>query len=276
MICNTPLIECNTKITMPDLINTIVTPKDIVIWDNFPDGYVNGQNDTLGNNKLTEISSYKVNHLIISIKADYMEYYRNSISNLPELHSFPITYVKGEIKKILETYGKTIKKFSLVFNKFIEKNIDVIGQILYSKEPLPSTVYIYYNQLTNTSNKENNTSYYGIQLAQEFDSSSQYYKKQFEILSKRNNYAKIYFLYTLKLCYELGLDRTRRFIMQLQQNVFGIASPPNPLEDLSIWIEFTSGKYYSMSNLARNSIIYPSDFLPDIIEYLSNNFNDSH
>lgn len=278
VICNNnSSMSPSIKITAYELITKVIRDNDIIIWDNFPEGYINGQNITLGNNKLIEISG-KVKNLIISVKADYIEDYWSIMNNLPEMDLFHIVYGKGEIKQVLEKYGKSIKKFSQVYEQVIEKSVDDISRILHSIEPLPSSIYIYYSQIVNSLNNKNIPELYGIKKAKEFNSSSHYYKNQFEILNRRIHnleiYSKIYFLFTLKLCYELGLDRTRRFMMQLQRDIFDVAPPPNPLIDLSIWIEFSSGKYYSMSNVAKNSIEYPLDRLPDIINYLTDGFNE--
>jgi len=79
-------VKPDGKATVFELASTIVREEDLVIWDNFPDGYIRGQNLQLGFDKLVEISSSNVKNLLISTKSDYLEKYWDKIIELSELN----------------------------------------------------------------------------------------------------------------------------------------------------------------------------------------------
>jgi hypothetical protein len=100
-----------------------------------------------------------------------------------------------------------------------------------------------------------------VQYAAVMPLSGDYYKMQFEhLLNERPDY--VTFLYTIKLCYELGSERTLNKIRQLHMEIFENKPPENALKDLSIWIYpsvGSGGMQYALHDLPLSSINYTYD-----------------
>ena len=206
--------------TIYELIASIMRTGDLLVWDNFPDGYVNGQNIQMGYNKIDQITSPNVKNLLMSVNSNYLQDYWEKINELKEIQTYKITYGQAEIKKIIEDYGRNISGFSDIYDRFMEKLVAKVSWIIYNKEPTPVAIHLYYQHLSKKLVEQNSTDFDVVVLADELESTSQYYKKQFKMLSNKRQYSKIYFLCTLNLCYELGLERTRRFVTQAAERNF--------------------------------------------------------
>jgi hypothetical protein len=79
------------------------------------------------------------------------------------------------------------------------------------------------------------------------------------------------FLYTLKLCYESGLNKTTSYVPQLQKKIFDTIPASEPLQKLSIWI-YLSGQYYAMHDISREAIKFKDYARVKIMNYLTNDF----
>ena len=79
------------------------------------------------------------------------------------------------------------------------------------------------------------------------------------------------FLYTLKLCYESGLNRTISYVEQLQKKIFGSAPGIEPIRKIGSWI-YLSWQYYAMYDISREAIGFNDYDLLKIMNYLTNDF----
>jgi hypothetical protein len=254
--------------TISELVSNEIQQMDVVIWNKFPDGFVVQQNKE--DDALINISSADVSCLIISLKSEYLELYRGKISSVPELFVSGIDYDKEDIKQIVKSYGNDISRFNEVYTEYVEKDIDAISDIIVGREATPSAVRLYYEGLIEQSTQKKKVD--AVNFAQDFELSMDYYSDQFNKFIRNERPKEAGFLYTLKLCYELELERIRPLMMKLQKEIFGSDFPDDPLHHLSGWIYFSSGKYYSMQDVARSAITIPQDLGIVITDFLSNNF----
>lgn len=287
------------RIEIPELISKF-TENDAVIWDNFPDDLVKKDIET-GMKVLELISSRHVKVLLIALKPKYLESYRDIAANIIELYKHNMRFDKEKIKSIIKAYG-TATRFKQIYEKYIAKDLDRISRILWEKEPIPLTVLDYYKEL---SNKESQKQYYyhfydqelkeqeqqehsssvpappsplpppslnAVLEAENLLRSTEYYKHQFEYIKnidERRSDAE--FLFTLRLCYEIGHSRTLSSIQELQTGIFNSTCPKDASRKLSTWV-YLSGQYYSMHDAARQSITFDDHAIMQIMAYLSDNF----
>ena len=253
------------NITIPELLR-LLNDKDIIIWDNFPLGIEGGQEPEIGRKLLLSISMAVVKNLFVTLYSAYLEQYRSVLKNIPELYIQEVSYDKEKINKFLGFCGQAVTRFRNAYQQFILKDIDEISELLWKNEPTPLNVYRYYEELIKITSKSWLNP--AVELAKVFLPSTNYYRQQFlSIFSERPNEAE--FLYTLKLSLDLGLGRTSlTFLEELQFKIFKSKPPKYPSSDLSTWV-FLSGPYYSMYDVAKNSIDYPVDRKPEIIKYLT-------
>jgi hypothetical protein len=110
-----------------------------------------------------------------------------------------------------------------LYENYITQELDATSQILWQKDPTPLTVLDYYKDLGSTekeilpgkveeeiSSRGNRTNKLNaVAIAEKLPSSTQYYAQQFELLnSSVNRQSDVQFLVALKLCYEIGLERS--------------------------------------------------------------------
>jgi hypothetical protein len=112
--------------------------------------------------------------------------------------------------------------------------------------------------------------------AKEFPLASDYYKNQFaKILESRPNEGD--FLYALKLCYEIDLERTLDKITSIQRILLQSEPPNEPAERLGIWL-FLSEKgfdmYYSLHDLTKDAIDYTSEKKSKVMHNLCNRISE--
>ncbi len=180
---------------------------DILIWDNFPLDIEGKQEPEIGWKLLSNLSSGNKATLLVTLYSDYFELYNPEVlrKGLSELRMELVTYSKEKIEEFLDVYGNNISEFKCLYKEFVEKNKHIISQNLWRNEPTPLTVYIYYTELVKT--KKNSWLNPAITLSEKLPTSDRYYTEQFKsIFSYRRNESE--FLCTLKLCYDLGIERT--------------------------------------------------------------------
>jgi hypothetical protein len=184
-------------------------------------------------------------------------------------------------------YGTTLVQFSEVYEKYIAKDLDKISNILWQKEPTPLTVIDYYKELNDkrakavSQEKERQQQQpkmiiNAVQEAEKLLRRTEYYEHQFGfIANSKERQSEAEFLYTLKLCYELGLNRTASTIEQLQSGIFNssyfASSNKDPSVSLGSWL-YLSGIYYSMHDVPKESISFPDYVKLKIMGYLVANF----
>lgn len=243
-----------------------IGPDDVLVWDNFPNGLLQ-RNPETGRSSLDLIGSRKVN-AIISLSPLFPENYVNFVEMIPDIHIHKIEFSSREIKQLIEAYGLKLNPFREIYKNHIEQNLEQISEILWKKEPSPLLVLEYYKQVLNTSNKLSDPSQ-AIKIAENLETPGEYFVKQFKYLKKSSeNKNDIHFLYTLKFCYQLGISRELSRLDTIQKNLFGTTYPLEPLQTLDSWI-YLSGQYYSLHDLALESIELTRDILLKIIQYLT-------
>jgi class 3 adenylate cyclase/CheY-like chemotaxis protein len=266
--------ESSSRTSLLDLINKF-GPNDAVVWDNFPDDLI--KRDTQSAHSVLEIVSSKNSLVLIALKPGYLEVYRNIASGIPDLYPCPLLYDKRKIKEILHSYGTNVSKFRNLYASAVVKEVDKIATILWHKEPLPISVLNYYKALDMVLSAHTNVSGTSINVnavyeAEKLLGRTNFYGHQFNLINSdplRRNDAD--FLFSLKLCYELGMQRTLVAIKNFQNGIFGTSPPNDPLQRLNTWI-YLSGPHYSMHDSCREAIKFDDSTKLRIVSYLVDNF----
>jgi hypothetical protein len=283
-----PVGEESGRVNLCELVNRF-EENDIIVWDNFPDDLVKRDIDN-AQTVLELISSKNVRQLLIALKPKYLELYRGILYKPPEVYAYEIIYNKNNIKDIVKLYGTTLVQFREVYEKYIAKDLDKISNILWQKEPTPLTVIDYYKELNDKSllvirakavnegkeRKQQPKIINAIQEAEKLLRRTEYNEHQFGfIANSKERQSEAEFLYTLKLCYELGLNRTASTIEQLQNGIFSssnfASSNKDPSVSLGSWL-YLSGIYYSMHDVPKESISFPDYVKLKIMRYLEASF----
>jgi hypothetical protein len=263
--------EESGRISINELANRL-NQKDIVVWDNFPDDLL--KRDVESAWEVLEIISVKdVMNLLVALKPKYLEVYRGITRKVPELYDYEITYDKERIKALITSYGKNIIQFTDVYEKCVLPNIHRVSTILWQKEPLPITIFAYYRELVRKQSEMKRESIDAVLEAEKLMHRTDYYKHQFALISNlEDRQNDLDFLYTLKLCYELGLSRAPALIHELQEWIFDTIPPKEPTRSLSTWI-YLSGPYYSMHDAPGEAIEFSREVELKITIYLVENFS---
>jgi class 3 adenylate cyclase len=272
---------------------------DLVVWDNFPEGLVKRDLQSAFG-ALEIINSRSVRNVYIALKPAYLEMYRGLTLNIPDIYSHEVAWDLETMKALLKAYGKDVKEYREIFEKYVSQNIDKIAKILWQKQPLSLTVVDFYKALlvkmttgvaaaatTTTATlidkqyeQDNkywsatlNSSAAAIMMAEEWLPVHDYFERQFEVMKDiKGRQSDVDFLYTLKFCYEAGFDRTHDSIASLQKEIFGTNPPIEPTRKMATWI-YLSGQNYSMHDSAKNAIRLSDYSKMRIISYLSRHFS---
>src|SRR5919197_2460349 len=254
-----------------------VGQEDLILWDNFPDDLVKRD---LGAaiKALQMISARNIGNLVVALKPRYLEVYsklyRNIYESVPELSPHEVTFNVDNFGQILAQYGATVEQFRELYDLEIAKNRELISKILWQKDPIPITILAFYKELLSRQRAEPSSSspHNIVAEANKLLPATDYYENQFKILSdSEERRSDKDFLYTLKLCYELGINTTDQVVKYLQEKIFGSPVPREPLRNLSIWI-YLSGRYYSMHDAVREAIRFEDVTRKEIVSYLAENF----
>jgi GTPase SAR1 family protein len=250
--------------------------EDVILWDGFPDDFVTRDVDT-ARRVLEVLTSKNIKYLIVALKPKYLEIYRNISDKIAELYTHEVAFDKEKIKSIIKSCGTNIEQFTHVYRKYLSRELDNISRRLWQKEPIPLTVLNYLKEL---SAKEKKFSYSqgpreSLDVFSEADKllqRSDYYEHQFALLSSiQERQSDTEFLYTLKISYELGFNRTFEVIKQLQRGIFNSISPGEPFKKLSTWI-YLSGQYCSMHDTCRDAIKLNDFIRIKVMNYIITNF----
>ena len=254
--------------------------KDLVIWDNFPEGLV--KRDLENAFGAVEILiSRSVQNLYIALKPSYLEMYRGLTMSIPDIYTHEIRLDLATMKTLIKAYGREVERYRDIFETYMSPNIDVISRILWQKQPLSLTVVDYYKALacraTDRSQAAATTTFDSskcIQVAQEWLPVYDYFERQFEVMKDiRGREQDVDFLYTLRFCYEAGFSRTQSSIARLQKAIFESTAPPEPTRKLSTWV-YLSGQNYAMHDSAKNAVKLNDYSMMKIISYLTEHFSE--
>lgn len=249
--------------------------EDLVLWDNFPDDLVKRDLGT-AMKALQMISTRNIRNLVVTLKPRYLEMYsklyRNIYESVPELSPHEVTFSVDNFGQILVQYGATVEQFRELYYLEISKNTDLISKILWQKDPIPITILAFYKELLSRQRAELSSARNVVAEAKKLLPATDYYENQFRILSdSEERRSDKDFLYTLKLCYELGVNTTDQVVKYMQQNIFGSSPPREPLRNLSTWI-YLSGRYYSMHDAVKEAIRFEDVTRKEIVSYMVENF----
>ena len=146
-------------ISLYDLVNKF-GEKDVVIWDNFPDGII--QRDIATAMRVLEIvSSRRTMKLLIALKPSYLESYTELVTSImPDFSTYYVKYDRGKIRNILKSYGTSSStQYRWLYENYITHEMDATSQILWQKDPTPLTVLDYYKDLATREKR-----YYPVKL----------------------------------------------------------------------------------------------------------------
>jgi hypothetical protein len=257
--------------------------EDLVLWDNFPDDLVKRDLGT-AIKALQMISTRNTRNLVVTLKPRYLEMYsklyHNIYESVPELSPHEVTFNVDNFGQILVQYGATVKQFRGLYDLEIAKNTHLISKILWQKDPIPITILAFYKELLSRQRAELSSSSSSssssqpniVAEAKKLLPATDYYENQFRILSdSEERRSDKDFLYTLKLCHELGINTTDHVVKYMQEKIFGSSPPREPVRNLSIWI-YLSGRYYSMHDAVREAIRFEDVTRKEIVSYLAENF----
>src|SRR5215469_9477824 len=274
-------------ISLYDLVNKL-GEKDVVIWDNFPDGII--QRDLASAVRVLEIvSSRRTMRLLVSLNPKYLESYAELVTSImPGFSTYYVKYDRRKIRNILKSYGTSSSPQYRKYENYITQEIDTTSQILWQKDPTPLTVLDYYNDLGSKEKEilpskveeisiRGNRTYKlnAVAIAEKLPACTQYYSQQFELLnSSVNRQSDVQFLVALKLCYEIGLERSIDLVRKIHKGIFGDAFMfYEPTKLLDTWI-YTSGQYYAMHDSCREAIRLTDTTRSKTVAYLCNSLAD--
>lgn len=261
---------------IPQLLGGIDN-KDLVIWDNFPEGMTHRDYDS-SFESLESISSSRAAEIYVTLKPSYLELYKDIATTIPEIQSQEIQYSPSVIKEVLKNYGKHIGLFAPLYDRYVSSYLNRISKLIWSKEPVPLSVLGFYKALASYSS-DNGECYTSTEriladIINRWKPGVEYYEHQFSILSNlEERRDEVDFLYSLKLCYDIGFTRTEDTVSYLQEAIFKSHSPREPSKKLSSWV-FLSGPYYSLHDAVRDAIKFPIDVKLRISGWLTKNIKD--
>ncbi|MDQ3851242.1 MAG: hypothetical protein M3299_00235 [Thermoproteota archaeon] len=250
--------------------------KDLVIWDNFPEGLVKRDlQNAFG--ALEIVNSRSVQNLYISLKPTYLEMYRGLTIGIPDIYTHEITCDLETMKALIRAYGMHVEQYRGVFEKYISPNIDTIARTLWQKQPLSLTIVDYYKALVGKTTDQIQATIDSskcLQVSQEWLPVYDYFERQFEVMKNiRGREQDVDFLYILRFCYEAGFSRTQTSIARLQKAIFGSSAPVEPTQKMGTWV-FLSGQNYAMHDSAKNAVRLTDYPRMKIISYLTDHFSE--
>jgi hypothetical protein len=250
--------------------------KDLVIWDNFPDGLVKRDLENAFG-ALEIVNSRSVQNLYISLKPTYLEMYRGLTIGIPEIYVHEIACDLATMKALIKAYGMQVEQYSEIFEKYISPNLDTIARALWQKQPLPLTVVDYYKALVHKTMVQSQATVDSskcLVVAEEWLPVYDYFERQFEVMKNiRGREQDVDFLYTLRFCYEAGFSRTQTSIADLQKAIFGTSAPAEPTRKMGTWV-YLSGQNYAMHDSAKNAVKLTDYARMKIISFLTDHFSE--
>jgi hypothetical protein len=252
------------------------TRKDLVIWDNFPDGLVKRDLENAFG-ALEIVNSRSVQNLYISLKPTYLEMYRGLTIGIPEIYVHEIACDLATMKALIKAYGMQVEQYREVFEKYISPNLDAIARALWQKQPLPLTVVDYYKALAYKTMVQSQATVDAskcLLVAEEWLPVYDYFERQFDVMKNiQGREQDVDFLYILRFCYEAGFSRTQASIARLQKAIFGTSAPAEPTRKMGTWV-YLSGQNYAMHDSAKNAVKLTDYARIKIISYLTDHFSE--
>src|SRR5919112_1466318 len=274
--------------------------KDLVIWDNFPEGLVKRDLENAFG-ALEIVNARSVQNLYIALKPTYLELYRGLTMGMPDIYVHEITCDLETMKTLIKAYGRDVEQYREIFEKYVSANIDTIARILWQKQPLSLTIVQYYKALVGKTNltqcDECDKVFHSLDeyiehykhfhprsidatvnsskallVAQKCSPVYDYFERQFEVMKNIGGRKQdVDFLYSLRFCYEAGFDRTHTSIAFLQNGIFGSTTPQEPTRKMGTWV-YLSGQNYAMHDSAKNAVRLTEYSRMKIISYLTDHF----
>ena len=244
--------------------------QDCVIWDNFPlDLVLRSYNNAKF--ILEKLSLCKARKMMISLNPHYPHTYTEICNCIPEIDCQEIVYSVEDLESLTKSFGVNIDQFNSTYQRYVEEKVHDVATNLWKKEPTPLIILEYYKQLLDSHSQLSNGSVNVLTEVKKLKSMTRFYENQFEYHRHSAQSPNLHFLYTLKLCYEMGLDRDLGTLKRLQESIFQTDMPTEPTQGLGSWV-YLSGAFYSMHDIARESVQFSQDILLRIMNY----FRDNH
>ena len=155
------------------------------------------------------ITSGRTKNVYVALKPDYLDIYGDISETIPGIDSCDIVYNKENIVSIITEYGLNISQFKNAYNQYVKPSLDEIALILWNKDSIPLTIFDYYFELNSNLDKLTMGIESAVSIANSLPKKrKKYYEKQFKFLANLSDkHSDTEFLYTLKLAYDLGLER---------------------------------------------------------------------
>lgn len=226
-------------------------PSDLIIWDNFPDG-LEQASEQVARLAIKMLSSGK-HRLAITLNPTYTN--RREICEIERItgsKAIRLRYRQKDIRDILELNAKrTLKKEQFAA---IKDDMPKIATRIWQVEPTPKMVIDFLELLT-ASNQDIAPGFKDpIDLVKRSPSSLEQYRHQFlKLKETQGDHEGVEFLYTIKICYELGLDRNIKSVLALQKMIFGCRATKKMVQTLAPWF-YLSGNQISFHDIVKQSI----------------------
>lgn len=248
---------------------------DAIVWDNFPEGL---ERQSVGSVKLAARmlgSCGKSAYVALSSRQQLEKAVHDAILTArPGLKALRLEYGPKDIDRFLSRLGSGIQGVKQVFGESIEPVLDEVSSILWRLEPTPRAVLDY---LGKAYVERCATPQDALALARGFFGRSANYEHRFAALKgARRRRRDLEFLYALKLCYELGMDRKMESIAKLQKRVFGTEPGPEILSPEFQFGLYRDGGQISIHDMAKDSILIEEEIARKMISYLAGDHNDDN
>lgn len=263
----------SAKTTDLDALIKKCSPVDMLIWDNFPD-CMNRRDEKNTNLALSLLSSAS-GSLYVSLSSRHMAKTMTSLPKNSTLTPVHFEYSILDIKKLLATLGSGIPAFRQAYLEKARNRISKISKILWEKEPTPRAVLNYLQALTFLRQNGQNEKDFAVDVARNFSGHSEYYNSQFTVLkSSKGRQTQVQFLYTLKLCYDLELDKSFQSVARIQKTIFEVRVDKTILDELANWLYVVDGQI-SLHDLPGRAVVIDDVASKKIFRYLARTYKSS-
>lgn len=237
---------------------------DLIVWDNFPDGLEQADEEVA--RLVIKMLSYGRGKFVVTLNQEYVG--REGLRTIEDLgiKLVHLKYTQNEIQKILASSARKVLPKELF--AMIEDDLSEIARRIWQAEPTPKMVFDYLQGLVADPSVAL-WSEYPATLALKSQNHLEYYRRQFTILKEKPGCRdEAEFLYTVKICYELGLDRKLTSLIELQKMIFGSSANKRILQRLSPWF-YMLGDQVSLHDIVRQSISLDEEAVMKTISFIS-------
>jgi len=239
-----------------------------IVWDNFPEGLE--QQSTEGVKLAIKMLGSFGKRVYVTLSPRQFGKDGLGTVTFPGLKVLCLKHRPADINKFLSSFGSQIPCIRQVFLGSVKPALGEISSILWKLEPTPHVVLDY---LREVYVERCDTPEDALALAKSLFRRSSYYEHQFAALKSMKKRKKdLEFLYTLKLCYELGVDRKLESIVRLQRRIFGTKPNPKVLSEFQLGL-YRNGDQISIHDMAKDSILVEEKITRKMISFIADNYH---